>query len=308
MILDGYVIPGVKNDVVDSTFSNYIKSLEQKNCVKITDEICGIEGLYENYLSYASPQLFTENLLMGNFPKKFDFQVESSDDITKKFDFLFDVPPHHYQEDDFEGKEKMNRANDTFFHSIEYEWVRTFLTHIGYLVIDLSDSCHCKVMSGKGTVIYSCTAHEGRRSNCSAIDNCTHTMDITTSVLVNTSYFPDRRSVGVMSHSTMGTLCRRLHRIFIHAFFHHRDVFDLYEGSDSEESASSSDGRGSGSSLHEDECKHEQEANREQLGAGNRKGYRLYSKFASFCRVHQFMTNPKGINEFELIIPHLKKK
>lgn len=42
-------------------------------------------------------------------------------------------------------------------------------------------------------------------------------------------YFPSRVTIKESSIAKIGSICRRVYRIFSHAYFHHRALFDLYE-------------------------------------------------------------------------------
>jgi hypothetical protein len=60
-------------------------------------------------------------------------------------------------------------------------------------------------------------------------------------LLCNQSYFPDRyeffclffknvrQEVSETGKKAFKSMCRRLYRIFAHAAFHHRELFDIYE-------------------------------------------------------------------------------
>lgn len=47
-------------------------------------------------------------------------------------------------------------------------------------------------------------------------------------VLFSTS-FAFRVSIKESSVAKLGSVCRRIYRIFSHAYFHHRQIFDKYE-------------------------------------------------------------------------------
>ncbi len=78
-----------------------------------------------------------------------------------------------------------------------------------------------------------CAVHEQPKS-CCAIDYCCHTLDWATATVTNPKIFPSRLSFGSgdmhagVKHLT--NIFRRLHRIFAHAWFQHREVFWRIEG------------------------------------------------------------------------------
>ena len=66
-------------------------------------------------------------------------------------------------------------------------------------------------------------------TQCPAIDYTRHTLDGAACLLNSTRYFPSRVSIKESSVVKLGSVCRRVYRIFSHAFYHHRNVFDEYE-------------------------------------------------------------------------------
>jgi hypothetical protein len=64
---------------------------------------------------------------------------------------------------------------------------------------------------------------------CCAIDYTRHTLDGAASLLNSNKYFPSRVTIKESSIAKIGSICRRVYRIFSHAYFHHRAVFDSFE-------------------------------------------------------------------------------
>ncbi|KXJ21141.1 MOB kinase activator-like 4 [Exaiptasia diaphana] len=64
---------------------------------------------------------------------------------------------------------------------------------------------------------------------CPAIDYTRHTLDGAASLLNSNKYFPSRVSIKESSVAKLGSVCRRVYRIFSHAFFHHRSIYDRFE-------------------------------------------------------------------------------
>lgn len=64
---------------------------------------------------------------------------------------------------------------------------------------------------------------------CPAIDYTRHTLDGAAGLLNSNKYFPSRVSIKESSVNKLGSVCRRVYRIFSHAYFHHRAVFDEFE-------------------------------------------------------------------------------
>lgn len=82
-----------------------------------------------------------------------------------------------------------------------------------------------------------CAVHE-QPNSCCAIDYCCHTLDWAANTVTSQKIFPSRLSLGSgdgnednhagVKHLT--NIFRRLHRIFAHAWFQHREVFWRIEG------------------------------------------------------------------------------
>ncbi|CAG8552711.1 5750_t:CDS:2 [Funneliformis caledonium] len=75
---------------------------------------------------------------------------------------------------------------------------------------------------------YLCAAHQAP-TNCCAIDYIVHTLDGATTLLNSHKYFPSRISIPETSLKHYQSIARRLYRIFAHAWFHHREIFEAFE-------------------------------------------------------------------------------
>ncbi|EJD75576.1 mps one binder kinase activator-like 4, variant [Loa loa] len=64
---------------------------------------------------------------------------------------------------------------------------------------------------------------------CSAIDYTRHTLDGAAALLNSNKYFPSRISIKESSIAKIGSVCRRIYRIFSHAYFHHPELFENFE-------------------------------------------------------------------------------
>jgi hypothetical protein len=73
-----------------------------------------------------------------------------------------------------------------------------------------------------------CAAHK-TPMECPAIDYSRHTLDGAAALLNSTKYFPSRVSIKENSVNKLGSVCRRVYRIFSHAYYHHRPLFDDFE-------------------------------------------------------------------------------
>ncbi|KAG7268933.1 hypothetical protein CRUP_002929 [Coryphaenoides rupestris] len=70
---------------------------------------------------------------------------------------------------------------------------------------------------------------DDRYGTCPAIDYTRHTLDGAACLLNSNKYFPSRVSIKESSVAKLSSVCRRIYRIFSHAYFHHREIFDAYE-------------------------------------------------------------------------------
>ena len=61
-----------------------------------------------------------------------------------------------------------------------------------------------------------------------------HTLDGAANLLNNSKYFPSRVSLKLASVTKLGSVSRRIYRIFSHAYFHHRQIFLDFEVSNSD--------------------------------------------------------------------------
>ncbi|KAJ3850783.1 Mob1/phocein [Lentinula lateritia] len=87
-----------------------------------------------------------------------------------------------------------------------------------------------------GEWLYLCVAHGNdgiMMEQCCAIDYILHTIDSATALLNSPRAFPSRLSIPVPSVRHFSSLARRLGRVFAHAYFHHRDLFEQAEAESS---------------------------------------------------------------------------
>ncbi|KAI8969426.1 Mob1/phocein [Trametes punicea] len=119
-----------------------------------------------------------------------------------------------------------------------YEHLRRVAQDLSHpLITMLQQECTrntCPEMKA-GEWLYLCVAHgnEGAMEQCCAIDYILHTLDSATALLNSPRAFPSRLSIPATSHRHFTSLCRRLGRIFAHAYFHHREVFEQAEAESS---------------------------------------------------------------------------
>ncbi|KAG8187508.1 hypothetical protein JTE90_022901 [Oedothorax gibbosus] len=113
----------------------------------------------------------------------------------------------------------------------KYEHLRQFCMELDGLAVKLQTECNsetCTQMTATEQWIFLCAAHKTPKE-CPAIDYTRHTLDGAACLLNSNKYFPSRVSIKESSVAKLGSVCRRVYRIFSHAYFHHRSVFDEFE-------------------------------------------------------------------------------
>eukprot|EP00126_Sphaerothecum_destruens_P004605 Sdes_comp18281_c0_seq1m7945 len=75
---------------------------------------------------------------------------------------------------------------------------------------------------------YYCAVHS-TPSNCCAIDYMTHTLDHCCKLLNSNILFPSRIHISEISAREFPAICRRIYRIFSHSYFHHREIFEIFQ-------------------------------------------------------------------------------
>ncbi|RXG70522.1 MOB-like protein phocein [Armadillidium vulgare] len=113
----------------------------------------------------------------------------------------------------------------------KYEHLRQFCMELNGLAVRLQGECQpasCTQMTATEQWIFLCAAHKTPKE-CPAIDYTRHTLDGAACLLNSNKYFPSRVSIKESSVAKLGSVCRRVYRIFSHAYFHHRQIFDDFE-------------------------------------------------------------------------------
>jgi len=113
----------------------------------------------------------------------------------------------------------------------KYEHLRQFCMELNGLAVKLQFECKpetCTQMTATEQWIFLCAAHKTPKE-CPAIDYTRHTLDGAACLLNSNKYFPSRVSIKESSVAKLGSVCRRVYRIFSHAYFHHRQIFDVFE-------------------------------------------------------------------------------
>lgn len=117
-----------------------------------------------------------------------------------------------------------------------YEHLRRLPQDLTPLVTSLLPVCSrekktCSLMKA-GEWEFVCAAHDSissSREPCSAIDYILHSLDQHTALFTSGQAFPSRLAISSASERFLGQQARRVSRVFAHAWFHHREVFEVCE-------------------------------------------------------------------------------
>nr|CAG4634992.1 EOG090X0BA8 [Alona affinis] len=129
---------------------------------------------------------------------------------------------------DFTNIDEILKAPDSQDEGV---W-KQFCMELNGIAVKLQKECHpesCTQMTATDQWIFLCAAHKTPKE-CPAIDYTRHTLDGAACLLNSNKYFPSSRiSIKESSVAKLGSVCRRVYRIFSHAYFHHRNLFDEFE-------------------------------------------------------------------------------
>ncbi|TPX60296.1 hypothetical protein PhCBS80983_g01865 [Powellomyces hirtus] len=111
-----------------------------------------------------------------------------------------------------------------------YEHLRQICLELNNLVIMLEPECtaaSCPEMKAHEW-LYLCAGHPNPQQ-CPALDYIVHTLDSATALLNSQKAFFSRITIPEGSIKHFANITRRLYRIFAHAWFHHKEVFQEFE-------------------------------------------------------------------------------
>ncbi|KAI9253854.1 Mob1/phocein [Phascolomyces articulosus] len=179
-------------------------------------------------------QTNTHNSLRRLYPgtrleSSFTWPVENLDDLDSSFGV------HEYIQQTI----RMDKSNVQHIVDLpesvdrqvwQFEHLRQVCLELSLLVVALEPECtmeNCPEMKADGW-LYLCAAHPSTQS-CPAIDYIIHTLDGAAMLLNNSKYFPSRISIPEPSLKHFQSIARRLYRVFAHAYFHHREIYQSFE-------------------------------------------------------------------------------
>ncbi|KAL5460421.1 hypothetical protein EMCRGX_G033867 [Ephydatia muelleri] len=117
--------------------------------------------------------------------------------------------------------------------SWKYEHLRQFCNELNTIAVRFQLECDPKVctqMTATEQWIFLCAAHRNPKE-CSALDYTLHTLHVAASLLNSNKHFPSRVSIKETSAQRLSSVARRIYRIFSHAYYHHRTMYDEFESS-----------------------------------------------------------------------------
>mmetsp|Transcript_37331 Transcript_37331/g.33478 ORF Transcript_37331/g.33478 Transcript_37331/m.33478 type:complete len:116 (-) Transcript_37331:127-474(-) len=76
--------------------------------------------------------------------------------------------------------------------------------------------------------VYLCSAHP-QEQECCAVNYMAHNLDLSTSLINNSKPFKDRSNISNEAVKHLGTIVRRLYRLFSHCYYSHQDIFLSFE-------------------------------------------------------------------------------
>lgn len=115
--------------------------------------------------------------------------------------------------------------------SWQYETMRQLCIDMNDLITRLLSACTPKTCADMKASewAYLCSNHP-QPNSCCAIDYITHTYDSAIVSLTSSKIFPSRISIAKgTAQQHISPLARRLYRVFAHAYFEHREVFQDFE-------------------------------------------------------------------------------
>ncbi|KAI6177141.1 hypothetical protein M3Y97_00874600 [Aphelenchoides bicaudatus] len=134
--------------------------------------------------------------------------------------------------EDYKDVEKIMTCPKGVEESVwKYEHLRQFCMELNGLAVLLQEECvpeTCINMNATSSWIFLCASHKNPKE-CPAIEYTIHTLDGASALLNSNRYFPSRVSLKDTSLVKIGSVCRRVYRIFSHAYFEHRKLYDEFE-------------------------------------------------------------------------------
>lgn len=115
-----------------------------------------------------------------------------------------------------------------------YEHLRQIIIELNFFLVRLSDECDsttCPEMKATDSWVFLCAGHGSKQApkKCCAIEYCAHTLSSFMNVLNSTDMFPNRYTIPQKSAQQFPDIFRRVYRIFAHAFYHHKQLFQQEE-------------------------------------------------------------------------------
>ena len=123
-------------------------------------------------------------------------------------------------------------SKDCTLEQFLLESMKIYLIDIGYLIVYMSEECNinsCPKMQATKKFRYRCSAHKGGPRDCCAIRYSIHILDHFSNLLTSKKYSNINNINKNILKQDLNNLCRRVYRIFAHAFYHHKLIFNKFE-------------------------------------------------------------------------------
>ncbi|KAG2458952.1 TF3C3 factor, partial [Polypterus senegalus] len=116
----------------------------------------------------------------------------------------------------------------------KYEHLRQFCLELNGLAVKLQVRCLLRYRFSPRVIVFTAACEMGRRHLSLAVWIHFGKSSQRGLTVIIVCCFPDVNWVSIKESSVakLGSVCRRIYRIFSHAYFHHRQIFDKYEECD----------------------------------------------------------------------------
>eukprot|EP00058_Branchiostoma_floridae_P013970 XP_002599458.1 hypothetical protein BRAFLDRAFT_223847 [Branchiostoma floridae] len=113
----------------------------------------------------------------------------------------------------------------------KYEHLRQFCLELNGLAVKLQTECNpetCTQMTATEQWIFLCAAHKTPKE-VRPDSHISSTFKNSLHLPKSVGALPSVISIKESSVAKLGSVCRRIYRIFSHAYYHHRNIFDEFE-------------------------------------------------------------------------------
>jgi hypothetical protein len=125
---------------------------------------------------------------------------------------------------------KFDKPNWIVEETYKYEWLRIYTAILNQLPVDLGNVCSCPKITAGLDWQFLCMVHGGKKGNeCWGIDYCVHNLETIQKLLIDRSYFCDRKNITGRIILAFPQMFKNIHRMITHTYYSHKDLFNMYE-------------------------------------------------------------------------------